>query len=404
MSDSIGCQEKKVLSLLLKQTKEATDWTKSKRMGFPVTNPHSVAIEAYKLFLYSNQNHTGTHSRQNRKHTSSHALELNFIRQMGIFFGDKNVDGYINSGCTEGNILSLWIARQKFKKKNYILIKTNSSHISIDKAISLLNITNVAVVKTTERFQMDLIDLKKTIDDQITKGINKFILCLTVGYTVTGTMDNVETICALIRGYKKEGIDFFVHIDAAIGGLAYKFCSNENFDFSISEVDTIVTDFHKMGRVPYSAGVFLCRKNLQDYINRYVGYTGSHNDDTLIGSRGGAPAAACWAVWNTLGKKGFSEMFKSCLEKKQYFLKKLKNIPIKIEILDFSPINMFSLYFPTLKNAHLPKRIERKYRIIAGPLKFDSNNHCKEIYKIYIMPHLKRNAIDEFINDISRLV
>jgi glutamate/tyrosine decarboxylase-like PLP-dependent enzyme len=63
---------------------------------------------------------------------------------------------------------------------------------------------------------------------------------------------------------------------------------------------TIGLDAHKTGQLPYSIGIFLCRKNLQQYIetdNEIYPF----NDDTLIGIRSGIPALlGKWYVDNYL--------------------------------------------------------------------------------------------------------
>ncbi len=390
------------LQTLQQRAKEATDWKNSKRMGFPTTKPHPLALEAYRLFLTANQNHIGTHTRQTREHNSSHALELELIKSLSSYYGDATADGYINSGCTEGNILALWIAREKINHKNYRLIKSSLTHQSIDKAIKLLNLANVTTIPVTNNFTIDFKLLNHEIKKQIAIGIKEFIICLTVGYTLTGTADDVQQICQLCSQYQKQyNASFFIHIDAAIGGLVYKFTTNQVFDFNLPEVNTIVLDFHKMGLVPYSAGVFLCRQHLQESISQYISYTGSHQDDTLIGSRGGAPAAACWAVWDALHPSKYSEIFQSCISNKHYFINKLSRFNKKVKIYNYSPINIFALEFPTLRDKRLPQKIEHKYRIVLSPFKRSPQDKIKKIYKIYIMPHLTKKAINEFIADLT---
>lgn len=384
------------------RAKEANRWPRSKRIGFPQTQPHPLAIEAYKLFLESNQNHIGTHTRQKRPFNGSHALEYEFIKEMAKLYEDETADGYINSGCTEGNIMALWIAREMFAKEPYYLIKTTLTHTSIDKAIRLLGITGVENANLDANYCLSSVGLKKAFDKLRKRKIKSFILCLTQGYTLTGSADKIEEICQLVKEYRqKYDLNFYVHVDAAIGGLPYKFCTNSKFDFANKEINSLVVDFHKMGRLPYSAGIFLCRKGLQDYIDQFVGYTGSHHDDTLIGSRGGAVAAACWAVWRRMGKKGYLKMFNQCLAKKAYFLRQLKKLFPKVEVLNFSEINEFALFIPDLPGNRLPSDIESDFRIVGSLLPATVSQKEKYVYKIFTMPHLRYAVIDEFIRRIK---
>ena len=390
---------------LIRRAHEATEWEKSERMGFPVTEPLGVAIKAYELFLKANQNHIGTHTRLTKRLVSSHKLELELIRDLGKAFGDPKADGYINSGCTEGNIMALWIAREKFHQSKYCLIKCDLAHHSIDKAINILCVKDVATINHDGDYKMDISSLKRVIDSKLLKGYLKFILCLTVGHTLTGTTDDVEEICRLVSDYRRKfnEIDFFIHVDAAIGGLPYKYCTADKFDFSLQEVSTLVFDFHKMGRVPYSAGVFLCRKGLQDYIAHGVGYTGSHSDDTLIGSRGGGVVAACWATWKTMNNGGYKKMYGGCIGNKNYFIKRLKPFGNRVKILDHSPINVFGVMF-SIPKGKLPQSVETRFRIVASPIPNESNKGGGELYKIYIMPHLTKSKINNFIDVLENKI
>lgn len=75
----------------------------------------------------------------------------------------------------------------------------------------------------------------------------------------------------------------YIHIDAAIGGLVFPFLDNKTKYFTNQYVQSVTVDPHKMGYVPLSAGVFLCRKGLQKHVEIPINYVEGKVDDTLTG-------------------------------------------------------------------------------------------------------------------------
>jgi len=70
-------------------------------------------------------------------------------------------------------------------------------------------------------------------------------------------------------------------------GFSHPFLKNyENYNFKINEVKSLTFDYHKYGFLYYPSGIFLCRKDLQNYIGSNTEYVKIF-DDTLIGSRSG---------------------------------------------------------------------------------------------------------------------
>lgn len=49
-----------------------------------------------------------------------------------------------------------------------------------------------------------------------------FLLPLTLGYTITGTDDDVKKICQIMTDFRKKhnDVDFFIWIDAAFSGIS----------------------------------------------------------------------------------------------------------------------------------------------------------------------------------------
>ncbi len=371
-------------------------------LGFPHTSPHPIAIKAYKSYLKYNTNHVGIFTNTTDSLNPSRNMEKSFIEMLGDLYGDANVDGYITSGGTEGNIMGVWLGKNYLNKKiegQITLMKTYLTHNSITKACNINSIHNIVEIPVCSDFTMDLNGLRKQIDITISENVKKIIIIATVGYTTTGTCDHIEGIHEIIQQYLHDkDMNIYLHIDAAIGGLVYPFCNNKAFGFEYSSVKSITVDPHKMGYTPFSSGVFLCREGFLDYVSTPIQYSENVMDRTLVSSRNGAAAVACWATFSYLGFSGFKLKLDRLIRLKKYLVKGLMKYG-GVSIISDPGTNMVCIHFKSMSNGLLPQYIEKKYTLDSFRLQVDSN--LINCYKIYIMPHVTKKVIDGFISDIK---
>lgn len=365
------------------------------------TNPHPLAIEAIIKFLPYNKNNIGTHTHFDNPHGLA-KLEKEVVLMLGNLMGLDSVDGYITQGGTEGNIMGLWIGRNMLRDNagpnKICLLKTSLTHYSIDKAADILAIEKVVNIPLNDEYGMNSAGLEKNIKSLSQEGYNKFLIALTLGYNTTGTLDPVDEIDVVILRLEKElGIKTYVHLDAAIGGLIYPFVAERPFDFHYASVQSISLDMHKTGFVPHTAGVFLCRKNLQQYVERAVPYFRQMKDDSLSSSRPAAAAAGCWSVINALGKEGFRKVVKEELELKNYFLSLLKKNNIEAVTISDRFIPIVAFY---LKAKTLPIALEKKYMLSPAPLALDGREK-KQFYTIIFMPHITKSVLEKLVLDLK---
>lgn len=367
-------------------------------LGYPQSMPHPLGVEIFTEYLSYNENHVGVFTNTDKVQNISRQLEKELIEMMGQLYGDINIDGYVTSGGTEGNIMGVWIARNYFEG-NICLFKTELTHQSIEKACNIMKILDVSDIPYTENYQMDIDCLKESIIKKIDSGVLNFIVVCTAGYTMTGTKDSVVDIDHMLQTLsEKYKANFYIHVDAAIGGLVFPFISNEEFAFACKYVYSLSVDPHKMGYIPFSAGIFMCRQGMQKYIEIPIKYAKKVMDKTLINSRNAAAAVACWGVFNYLGKSGFSAKLHQLILVKEYLIKKLEKSNLA-EIISDPGTNMLCVHFLNRNGGCLPEIIEKKY-VLDGFYLFYK---CQKImcYKIYIMPHVTQGALDHFVNDLK---
>lgn len=395
-----GCENEKVLSYL--NPGKSSRAPGGRFMGYPQTTPHPMALKAYEKYLPYNTNQVGVFSDIHNLGSKTRKMEYEVLHMLGELYGIDEPDGYLTSGGTEGNIVGIWCGRNLLSKsvdKLYI-VKTQLTHSSVSKAINIMNLPEINIAYD-ERFVMDLKDLRNKLMN-VSSSDTGFIVVTTMGYTNTGTCDDILAVSDILTQIENLcGAKSYIHIDAAIGGMVYPFIDQHNINFfGKKNVCSITIDPHKMGYQPFSCGVFLGRKNLLLNIETECTYSRKHRELTLIGSRNGAAAAACWSTLMSMGVDGLRKTLTDLIEHKNNILQQLECENL-IRIISNPPSNMCTIQFIQCSEKRLPPELEEKYATYAFLLRVDGvEQYC---YKIYIMPHLEDDIINEFIEDIKRM-
>ena len=219
-----------------------------------------------------------------------------------------------------------------------------TKHYSWLKAADIIGLgtENVEEVDVNELFRMDVELLEAKIRANAEQGIPTLGVVGVVGSTEEGAVDDIHKIIALRDKLAKEGIYFYVHIDAAYGGYARSIFLDENYDFipqdklhakymehgvflneetqwpsddtyqafkAISEAETVTIDPHKMGYIPYSAGGIVIKDTrMREVISYFATYVFEKGMDIpallgafmLEGSKAGATAASVWTAHRTV--------------------------------------------------------------------------------------------------------
>lgn len=371
-------------------------------MGYPQTTPHSIALKAYEKYLPYNTNQIGVFSDIHNLGSKTRKMEYEVLHMLGGLYGIDEPEGYITSGGTEGNIVGIWCGRNLLSKsaEKLYIVKTELSHSSVSKAANIMNLPEI-MIGYNDRFQMDLEELKEKLS-VIAAPDTGFILIATLGYTNTGTCDDIRDVSKILTEIgEKYGAKSYIHIDAAIGGMVYPFVDSEHMRFfELKNVYSMTIDPHKMGYQPFSCGVFLGRKDLLLNIETECTYSRTHRERTLIGSRNGAAAAACWSTLMSMGVEGFRKTLKSLIERKKEIVRRLESAK-QIRVISNPPTNMCTIQFLKCADKLLPSEVEAKYAIHAFSLRV--NGSVQNCYKIYIMPHLEDDTINEFVEDIMKI-
>lgn len=417
-------------------------------LGFPGTRPLPAAIAAINQFLPIQANNIGFHTKAEPNEMGfegTQALEKEYVYSLASLLGSEDpeveIDGYICSGGTEGNDHGIWLGRNWLwqntkpieKGVNGIVVMTSFlTHYSVEKEFCrLLGEEDggqkakehlFVTLPTNENGQVDAAIVEKEVRNCHAKGFRRFLIVLTAGTINVGSIDRVSEIDEKLTeleeelGSKKKPVGFYVHVDAAYGGLAIPFLHpNNKFGFQNRHVHSMSVDAHKMGYVPYSAGVFLCRKNHLELTTTKAEYLYSHSDSTVPGSRNGAIAAGCWAAMHSMGFVGYKEHLNSCMThiatlkcifESDAYASMVKMYPSELNTLTIMPSGKVraalerkdgnrkslreSYFIPEIKDFPVDLTKSRGTDKVSGTA-----------YRFLIMPHCTKRDIESFADDLS---
>ncbi len=251
------------------------------------------------------------------------------------------------------------------------LIVPQSKHYSWDKSVDILGLglDNFAKVQVGKNFRMDMGHLREIVEDLVSKEIPIMGVVGVVGTTEEGAVDEIHEILKLREEMEAKGVSFYVHVDAAYGGYTRAVFLDENGEFmpyntmkgtlheekivhkdvdwpsrdvyeafkAMGRAESITVDPHKMGYVPYAAGMIVARdKRITDLVSYFAAYVWTKGQETgqsmilgsyiMEGSKAGAAAAAVWAAHQTvpLNIEGYGRIVGRSLEATNRFYASLE--------------------------------------------------------------------------------
>lgn len=368
-----GSTREEVLELLENLAREDASYASGRVLSSMCTSPHPLAREVFMRFLESNLGDTGIFR-------GSKQIEELAVKEIGGLLGCGEASGFIVSGGTEANLLALWVARELSKKREVIV--PESAHFSFDKAAGVLGLRLVRA-RVGKGGSVEAEDVERRLSSRTSAIVG------VAGSTEYGAVDNMAS---LARIAEEENIH--LHVDAAFGGFVIPFLrelgySLPEFDFSLAGVSSITVDPHKMGLVPVPTGCILFRKAWQlRSIESIAPYLIERRQYTLLGTRTGAGAASALAMLKHLGKKGYREVVKQCMEVTEHLYSKIASLGFKV----LEP-KMNLLVFSPPQVEEVARRLSaRGWRI--------SRTRRGEL-RLVIMPHVTFEKAEEFIEDLK---
>ncbi len=371
--DELGIPKEDIISLLKKAKELDLKYEDGMILGSMCTSPHDFSREVFSMFMESNLGDAGLFS-------GTKNLEGQVIASVADLLGMNSACGAVVTGGTEANILALWAARERVKKKRIILPET--AHFSLYKACSLLGLEKVKALVDKDKC-VDLGDVESKIDAGT---------CAIVGIAGTTEYGTIDDIKGLSEIAQAEEID--LHVDAAFGGFVLPFLKEMGYPVRFEPlkdlVSSVTVDPHKMGLVPIPCGCIAFRDSeIMRAIETKAPYLTKKEQYTIVGSRSGASAASAYALFKLLGREGYRKIVKECMENTIHLYNRLSEmeVPVRQPTMNILTFNINNRAFRSLTNKgwRLSTTLEGETRVI-------------------IMPHVLKSHLDRFLSDLKDIL
>ena len=374
-----GITREQIFRMIRKYKEKDLTHRSGRILGSMCTCPHPVGVKAYYMFLESNLGDPGLFP-------GTKAMEDEVITMLGELLGKKDVFGHIITGGTEANLMAMRAARNCRIVENPEIIVPKSAHFSFKKAADILCL-KLNKADLNDDYRVKLTSVENLISD------NTVAIVGVAGTTEMGKVDPIEELSDICLEN-----NIYLHVDAAFGGYTIPFLKEAGydlpkFDFSLQGVSSITIDPHKMGLVPIPTGgvLFRERKYLESMAVE-TPYLTENLQSTLVGTRSGAAAAATWALLKHLGKDGYQKIAVECMELTYFLADGIKKAGF--ELVSPPQLNIVAFRSKNISVDEIAHHLEDKGWAV-------SMASCPDSIRIIVMPHLKREHIEEFLVDLE---
>ncbi len=207
-----------------------------------------------------------------------------------IFGFTGEYGGNLTTGGSIGNLIAIVSARDdhQIKGKDYektVIYGSSQMHHSLNKAIRIagLNECIYRSIPLKENHHLDTEILSNQILQDISNGLNPFLIIASAGTTDTGIVDDLERI-----GHIAQENNCWFHVDGAYGGYFYLLDQLKGKFKGIELADSLVIDPHKGLFLPYGTGMVLVKKREAMLHSHY--YTANYMQDAYKAPEEWSPA------------------------------------------------------------------------------------------------------------------
>lgn len=347
----------------------ATPQEFSRVLSSMCTEPHPDARAAAERFLATNPGDPGTYE-------TIADIEREVVAQLGEMVSLPEPAGYVTSGGSEANIQALRIARNRADTDEPNVVAPASAHFSFHKAAGMLGLELRTAPLDDER-RANTTAMAELADEDTVAVVG------VAGTTEHGRVDPIPEIGAIANE-----VGALCHVDAAWGGFHLPFTDHE-WDFADAPIDTMTIDPHKLGRAVVPAGGLLARSDeLLDALAVETPYLESRSQATLTGTRSGAGVASARAALDALWPDGYRDQ----AERGQ------ANADWLADVLEDQGYSVVEPELP-LVAAEIPEETFEALRGMDWRISRTGNGALR----VVCMPHVTRETLRAFVDDLDRL-
>lgn len=281
----------------------------------------SLAAEAHRRFATENALNTDAFP-------SLRTIQAEVVAHVGTWLdAGPEAAGFMTSGGTESLLLTVKAARERGRRERSItspnIVLPASAHAAFEKGCYYFGLESRRIDVAPD-WRADVDAMADAIDDDTV---------LVVGSAPQypqGVIDPIASIAALAAER-----DINCHVDACMGGITLAHLRRLGheippWNFEVPGVTSISVDLHKYGYTTKGASVLMHRtkalRSYQTYVtDNWLG--GLYGSSGILGTKGGGPMAAAWAVMHLLGDDGYLRLTRLAKESCDRLAGILRSIP-----------------------------------------------------------------------------
>jgi glutamate/tyrosine decarboxylase-like PLP-dependent enzyme len=365
-------------------------------------------------------------------HSANHVEKqvLTWIKEMLSY--PSSASGLFTSGCSAANLIGLTVARNALADfdlrreginsgdQRMVLYASQEIHSSIQKAVEILGLGSRALrfISTNADFQINIEELRTSIQLDRSKGYLPFCVVGAAGTTNTGAIDDLDAMSELCQS---EGL--WLHVDGAFGAWAAIAPGVQHMVSGMEKADSLAFDLHKWMYMPYEIGCILVRdpqKHRQafflrpDYLARVEPGRGITGGDLPWMSDYGFQlsrrfnALKAWMSIKEHGSRKYSRLIQQNIDQAQYVAEKIASTP-ELELLAPVPLNVvcFRYRVDGIGDADLDKLNQRiLVELQEGGLAVVSGTRINEKFALHLANTNHRSRREDFdllLQEVIRL-
>lgn len=339
-------------------------------LGYPYNLKHDHTF-LLPFLKYSINNLGGDCFTKSHYRIDSRDFEKEVLQFFASLYNLQNWWGYVTTSGTEGNLYGILLGRENYP--DGILYASAASHYSVNKAAKFFRLPYQQIGVQTPSEEMDYSDFYEKLVPNVPA-----IICLNLGTTFTGAIDDIDQILNALEMKKVE--KFYIHVDGALGGMLLPYLRSHWIDFH-KPISSLSISGHKFIGSPFPCGVVITKKHLVEALTSDIEYIGAQ-DMTIGGSRNGHTSLCLWYEINKR-RSHFGLEVADCVTKAEYLYTQLK-------LRDFDPfLNPYSNTVVFHKPSH---HLVQKYQLAVK----GDYAHAIVMQNHYI------EFLDNFVEELAR--
>ncbi|MGI9411020.1 MAG: aminotransferase class V-fold PLP-dependent enzyme [Hyphomicrobiaceae bacterium] len=308
-----------VLADLEAMKREDADWQGGRVPLFVFKGSDSASRMAQDAFnIYFAENALGRH----RAFPSLQRMESDIIDMaLDLFQAPADATGFVTTGGTESIIQAVQTCRDHHRAKtgndrhrgNIVL--AYSGHPAFDKAAGLMDL-EVRRIPCGKEFRADAAAMAAAADG------DTIMLVGSAPCFPYGVFDPISELAEIALQRQ-----VWLHVDACVGGYLAPFAKAAgrrvpDFDLSIDGVCSLSADLHKFGYAPKPISTLYYRSQALAAHHGFETHSwpnGRFATSTIVGTRAGGAIAGAWALFQHLGREGYTAMASDLMAGVEYY-------------------------------------------------------------------------------------